>query len=238
MIYKTLSKAKNWVGNYRDRRFYESIYSRYSNYTMIKIHDYIANLRLADNHRGVKGCVVECGTWRGGMIAGIADMLGSSRSYFLFDSFEGLPEAVEIDGLAALAWQKDKDGPNYFDNCTASAETAAKAMSLSGAKQYQLIKGWFRNTLPSFVPPEPIALLRLDADWYDSTMACLENLHPHMAPDGIILVDDYYTWDGCSKAVHSFLAKEVSPARITQAHGVCVIKNFVPTRADSARDQP
>lgn len=44
---------------------------------------------------------MECGVWRGGMIASISEILGNNREYYLFDSFEGLPQAKEIDGIAA-----------------------------------------------------------------------------------------------------------------------------------------
>src|SRR5690348_7511798 len=77
------------------------IHAKYSDLTMIPASTYAKNLMIAENYiRSVPGCVVECGTWRGGMIAGIADVLGAERDYFLFDSFEGLPAAGEIDGTA------------------------------------------------------------------------------------------------------------------------------------------
>jgi O-methyltransferase len=65
--------------------------------------------------------------------------------------------------------------------------------------------------------------LRLDGDWYDSTLVVLESLFKHLAPDGIVIVDDYYAWDGCSRAVHDFLSRNSLTARITQEHGICVI---------------
>src|SRR6266700_461620 len=46
-----------------------------------------------------------------GMSAGLATVLGTDRQYLLFDSFEGLPAAKEIDGRAALSWQNEKQSP-------------------------------------------------------------------------------------------------------------------------------
>jgi hypothetical protein len=153
------------------------------------------------------------------MIAGIADVYGTERQYYLFDSFEGLPAPREIDGQTALDWaEKKEEAPNYYDNCRAEMEWAQKAMAIAKAKNTTLVKGWFNDTVPSFQPKEPIAILRLDGDWYDSTIVCLEHLFPHVAEGGLIILDDYYAWDGCAKALHDYLSKYKRPERITKAY--------------------
>lgn len=184
----------------------------------------MANLAIAERVRDVPGCVVECGVWRGGMIAGLADVLGPDRTYFLFDSFEGLPPARAIDGPAALAWQANTEGPWYFDNCRAEAAVAEQAMRRSAAKEFHLVKGWFDQTVPAFEPPAPIALLRLDADWYDSMIICLRSLHRFLAEQGVILIDDYHVWDGCTRAVHQFLAECERPYRVHHLDEVCYLR--------------
>ena len=190
---------------------------------MIPEGDYVSNLELVARYASTPGCVVECGTWRGGMIAGIAEVLGPSRRYYLFDSFEGLPPAREIDGPSALAWQADVDGPHYYANCRASEEDAMTAMALSGTPNYHIIKGWFAETLASGPPQELIAILRMDADWYDSTMCILEHLAPRMEAGGVIVVDDYFAWDGCARAVNEFAAKSNWRIRQLRSDGVCYI---------------
>ncbi|MCS7033458.1 MAG: TylF/MycF family methyltransferase [Phycisphaerae bacterium] len=193
---------------------YLPIYNRFRQYTMISRRVYVANLLAAAEVADIPGCIVECGVWRGGMMAGLASVLGPDRMYYLFDSFEGLPPAREIDGPRALRWQADKESDTYHNNCAAEQKHAEKAMRMSGARRFQCIKGWFENTLPAFTPEAPIALLRIDADWYDSVLCCLENLCRHLAPGGIVQIDDYYRWDGCARAVHKFLADQQSAARI------------------------
>lgn len=201
------------------------IYRKYREHTMIVEKTYIRNLVLASQQKEVEGCIVECGVWRGGMIAGIADVLGGERDYFLFDSFQGLPPAKPIDGKAAAAWQADKESPWYHDNCTAAISTAEKAMKMSSAQRVHIVPGWFEQTLPIFQAPQPIALLRLDGDWYDSTMCCLSNLHKQMAKNGIIILDDYYAWDGCSRAVHDFLSRQGLTWRVRQFdNDVCYVR--------------
>lgn len=187
-------------------RTLHQVYRKYADHTMIPAATYFRNLELARRIRDVEGCVVECGVWRGGMIAGIAEMLGSKREYYLFDSFEGLPPVKSIDGPALQAWQADVIGPSYHDNCKASASEAEAAMTKSPATCYSLIKGWFEDTVPTFGQNQRIALLRLDGDLYDSTMLCLRYLYPRVVDRGLIILDDYQPWDGCARAVHEFLA--------------------------------
>lgn len=184
------------------------------------------NLLLANTCQSIPGDIVECGTWKGGMIAGFAEVLGNSHHYHLFDSFEGLPGVQPIDGTAALSWQTDTEFPNYFNNCTANQSEAQEAMQKSGVSNIHIHKGWFQDTLPTFVPLQNgIALLHLDGDWYKSTMVCLENLFPFVLPNGIIIIDDYYTWEGCSKAVHVYLARHQLAARIHQfLNDICYLR--------------
>jgi hypothetical protein len=192
------------------------IQRRYQHFTMLKPLDVIANLHVAAKAASIPGCVVECGVWRGGMSAAMAEVLGQNRDYFLFDSFEGLPPAQAIDGSAALQWQSNTIGPSYFNNCSASEQDAKTAMQKSRAERYTIVKGWFDRTLPAFRPPCPIALIRLDGDWYDSTMACLTHLIPFLADNGVVIIDDYHTWDGCTRAVNEFIAATCPATRIRQ----------------------
>ena len=69
------------------------------------------------------------------------------RVHYLFDIFEGLPPAKEIDGEAALQRQRNVSGPKYYDNCRAERSFAEQAMAMSRAKQFHLIKGWFSDTV-------------------------------------------------------------------------------------------
>ena len=51
----------------------------------------------------------------------------------------------------------------------------------------------------------PIAVLRLDGDFYESTRFCLETLYDRVVPGGYVIIDDYGTFEGCRAAVHEFL---------------------------------
>jgi O-methyltransferase len=183
-------------------------------------------LHLCRTVRRVDGDIVECGVWRGGMSAAMAEVL-PSRTSVLFDSFEGLPDAQEIDGPSALAYQLDVTSPRYQNNCRASEEEACRTMTMAPNAEYRVFKGWFSETVPEYAAEEPkIAVLRVDGDWYDSISVCLDHLFSKVVPDGLVIVDDYGWWDGCTRAVHDYLSrtKATEPIRKTRTGVAYLIK--------------
>ena len=194
------------------------MFASYRNATMCTPEVFAMNIKLAEHVAMLPGHVVECGTWRGGMIAAIAETLGPERHYVLCDSFQGLPPAQRIDGPDALAWQQ-----NSRDNCRATADEARETMRFAGVTSYQVVEGWFHETLPR-LDAHPIALLRLDADWYESTLCCLENLWDRVVNGGIVVLDDYFVWDGCPRAVHEFLSHRSLAERVRQRGDVAYLE--------------
>ena len=181
---------------------------------MIPEAQFADNLWLCREGPLPPGCVIECGVWRGGMSAAMAEVLGPARQYYLFDSFEGLPPAdAAKDGARAVRQASSVDPARRL---VAEMRWAEQAMRLSGVPRYELVTGWFKDTLATFTPPEPVAVLRLDGDWYDSTMQCLTVLYPHVPRGGLVLIDDYYVWDGCARAVHEYLSQHPGQDRIQQ----------------------
>ena len=202
---------------------------KYRRFTMIAPRIFAENLLLAEKALAElpEGAVIECGTWKGGMAAALVEVGGENRRYYFFNSFEGLPPAETIDGPAAMAYQANPTSPTYFDNCRASIGDLKAALALTGCRRdiINIIPGFFEKSLINFEPPA-IALLRLDADWYSSTMLCLKKFWDHILPGGLILIDDYYMWDGCARAVHDFLASVQGAERIEQGRisGVAYIR--------------
>ena len=64
----------------------------------------------------------------------------------------------------------------------------------------------------------------MDADWYDSTTTILNAFFPLVNNDGVIIIDDYYAWEGCSKAVHDYSSQNKRKEKIRVQQGVCYIK--------------
>ena len=78
-----------------------------------------------------------------------------------------------------------------------------------------MVKGWFQDTLPKYKDKiGAIAVLRVDADWYESTKCCLENLYDNVVTGGYIFVDDYGFVTGCKKATDNFLTNKKLNAQL------------------------
>jgi O-methyltransferase len=197
---------------------------KFDTYTMIRTGTFIENLRLVKTTLKEKsldgGAIIECGTWKGGMAAALIEICGPNRPYYFFDSFAGLPPAEEIDGKLA---------PELNGALCASMADIKNAISLTGCPtdNVTIIPGFFQDSLPNFPSPS-IAVLRLDGDWYASTMICLKKFWDHVLPGGIIIIDDYYMWDGCSCAVHDFLSQIKAKERIdkTRFGGIAYIRRL------------
>lgn len=189
------------------------IYASVKDYTMCRPERFERFCQALLDTRDLPGAVVECGVWKGGMLCGGAKFAienNINRTYYAFDSFEGFPEPTEKD-IVAYTNEKALDMENWgMKRCPAKSETLAdvyNCMKLLNIPEETIVpvKGWFNDTVPTF--DKPIAILRLDGDWYESTKVCLEHLYPLVASGGIIILDDYGYWKGCKEATDEYLKK-------------------------------
>ncbi|MCP6726798.1 MAG: TylF/MycF family methyltransferase [Patescibacteria group bacterium] len=164
----------------------------------------------------LEGAFVECGVWKGGAVAVMAyvtEKAGSKRHTWLFDSFEGLPEPTIKDGERAQTYSAGNKSGTLVSvgRCVGPLEYAQELFFdvLHLPKEsIHMEKGWFQDTLQKAKSRVgSIAILRMDADWYESTKCILENLYDNVVPKGYIIIDDYNHWEGCKKAVDEFLLK-------------------------------
>jgi len=146
----------------------------------------------------VPGAVVECGVLDGGTAALMAfGTAKSGRNIHLFDSWEGLPEASEKDGDAKM-WAGDVVG---------SQRRVVSIFSILkiNSSRVTFHKGYFDQTF-SKAKIDQIALLHIDADFYNSVRLVLETWEPCVSPGGYIQIDDYSAFIGCKRAVDEYLA--------------------------------
>jgi O-methyltransferase len=147
----------------------------------------------------IPGDVVECGVYKGGTAAILARSATRSslpRTVWLFDIFKGMPPASPADGPEADSW---------VGNLVSSPTRVEKLLRRTGAdlSRVRIVPGLFQDTFPSVRIPQ-IALLNIDADWYESVKLCFDTFYDAVVPGGFISLDDYGVWPGCRRAVDEF----------------------------------
>jgi len=148
-------------------------------------------LRFALGEIKGPGLALEFGVATGTTLAIIADAVAGDRAVFGFDSFDGLPETWRTGFEAGeFAQQPPRDIPGAV-----------------------LVTGLFEDSLPAFLAEhdEPVAFLHVDADLYSSTKTVLDLLGARLAPDAVLLFDEFFNYPGWQrheyKAFCEFIAR-------------------------------
>lgn len=175
----------------------------------------LARLVTEIESSGREGAIVEAGTALGGSAIAMAAAKSASRPMYVYDVFATIPEPGGRDGgdvhrrYAEIVngGAKGLRGDTYYgyrDDLFGEVHAAFERLGVPVEEHHvRLVKGLFQDTIDL---DEPIALAHLDGDWYESTMVCLERLAPLLVPAGRIVLDDYFTWSGCRRAVDDYFA--------------------------------
>lgn len=152
------------------------------------------------------GDIVEVGVYKGGsMIAMMKAERDEKRTYWLYDTFEGMTEPSEFD--------KDYNGysaerlmsQNPDVKCEAPLADVKRAIEEHTKVPVNRIRYMVGDIRQARTFPDKIVILRLDTDFYDSTAFELEHFYPRVVAGGIVIIDDYGHWQGARKAVDEFL---------------------------------
>ena len=151
----------------------------------------------------LEGAVAECGLWRGFSSFLLCRSAQSVRpgfkgeNYHVFDSFQGLPEPGPEDEIPP----KKLDGVR--GKFTGRLEDVRRALSDFPLITYHA--GWIPDTFAGH-PERTYKFVHVDLDLYHPTRASFDYFYPRMAPQGILVCDDYASpgWPGAKKAVDDF----------------------------------
>jgi O-methyltransferase len=188
-------------------------------YSLVGVGGLEATYRLTRDavKQGLPGDFVELGVARGGCAAlmGSAIFDGADKEgsrLWLFDSFEGLPPPGELDYEESVTCETgDHIRPLDEGSCLGTLNEVEHLLFDTyrfPRERIALVKGWFEDTIPRVGKEiDGIAVLRIDADWYDSTKICLDHFYDKVTPGGAVIIDDYETCHGCKKALDTFLSE-------------------------------
>jgi hypothetical protein len=169
----------------------------------------------------IPGCIVETGSWRGGagmIIKAILKDRNADKNVYLFDTFKYFPKPTpksntqdeSIHSIVEL----------LFENMHSVAQVRSnfRRLGLLDSKVY-FIEGLFQDTIP-ITDVGAIAILRLDSDYYESTLFVLEHYYKNIVKGGFLIIDDYNNYMlGCKTAVHFFREKYQIKNEIIDTHG-------------------
>ena len=164
----------------------------------------------------VPGEIAELGVYRGAFAAELNRMFPERRLY-LFDTFEGFDAR---DMKTGRDGQRAKAG-DFSD--TSEALVLGKMIC---PEQVTLRKGYFPDSLCAEDMERSYALVSLDADLYQPTMAGLAYFYPRLSPGGYMILDDYNSpqFPGAGQAVREFCAREgLAVVPLCDIHGTAVL---------------
>lgn len=262
-LYWCYGLLRSQSSSVEDRRMRRDVFALMP-WTLVGVQGLEATYRIAVrlNQQDVAGAFVECGVARGGCAALLCRTLfqhpagtgiaAQARTVWLCDSFEGLPEPTPEDFTAQAPGIAPRKGSSKYGRRTGEHIRPLPAGSCRGeisevkhlllfaerspADRVRFVRGWFERTLAACsLEIGPIALLRIDADWYSSTKTCLESLYDHVVSGGAVIIDDYQSCHGCKRAVDEFLRRrQLQPVLTMDGRGGCW---FIKASPDSSINQ-
>ncbi|WP_084103593.1 TylF/MycF/NovP-related O-methyltransferase [Demequina sp. NBRC 110056] len=167
---------------------------------------------------GVPGAIAEFGVALGGVSIALASA-SPERALHGFDVFGMIPAPTERDGEhAQQRFEVIESGHSrgirggeyygYMDDVLGAvrASFARHGVDADGGR-VSLHQGLFEETWPRLADEiGPLALVHVDCDWHDPVAFVLEAVAPHVSPAGVIVVDDYVTYEGARDATDAFMA--------------------------------
>lgn len=110
-----------------------------------------------------------------------------------FDSFEGMPAAVERSDTNIITNSVEWIEGQFHGNYEELAEYCGKKY-----RNYEIHKGFFEDTITEKflerMTESPPILIWIDCDYYSSAKTVLERLIPHI-PSGCVIYFDEYEWN-------------------------------------------
>lgn len=180
---------------------------------IINLEECLQNL----NKNSVSGIFLEAGIALGGSAIIIASLMPENANFRGYDVFEMIPPPSDQDDQKSKArYEIIKNGQSkgirgkdiyygYIENLYEQVVKNFESLGLRvDEKKISLHKGLFENTM-YFTSTDSIAFAHIDCDWYEPVRLCLERIYPILAVQGYLVLDDYYDYGGCQKAVDEFL---------------------------------
>jgi hypothetical protein len=153
------------------------------------------------------GSVMEFGVYKGTSMVRLLTFrhlleTPESRAVVGFDAFGEFPVSGDEDDRAFIDSFQLAGGPGY------PQEEIEAYLDAKGFTNYELVAGDVTETLPRYLAERPatrVSLLHLDMDVYEPTRFVLEHLGPRLVRGAVVMIDDYTTVAGATRAADEFV---------------------------------
>lgn len=184
---------------------------------------FLARVEIFKNILPVHGNIVECGVLHGASLmtwaklSTIFEPVNHTRRIIGFDTFEGFQAFHEKDAGTPFKPGDLKGLP--MERVQAAIDTYDLNRPLAHIQKCELVKGDLKDTARAYVEANPymtVALLHLDVDLYEPTLAALEAFVPLMPKGAVIIFDEanYKNFPGESRALADYFPLGVRNLRL------------------------
>jgi len=164
--------------------------------TIVSPHRCYTLYQIAQHANAINGSFAQVGIYKGGSAKLISASKNPKKSFYLFDTFEGLPK-------------HDSKIDIYTEGKFADTSLEEVKELFKNDYNVQIHKGLFPTTGVNIPKDEKFAFVYLDVDLYKSNLEALEFFYSRMSTGGVIVFDDYgfNNCPGIEKSVYHFLQK-------------------------------
>ena len=174
-----------------------------------RIGKLLNHLEIYRKIKDLPGDVLEFGVYKGTSMVRLLSFRNLleneySRKIIGFDIFGKFPDELQL--------ASDRLFVKGFENAGGygiSKNEFEMHLNNKGFRNYSLVQGDIIKTIPEYLVKNPslkISILHIDVDVYEPTLFILENLWNKIVKGGILMLDDYGTVEGETKAVDEFFA--------------------------------
>jgi len=158
----------------------------------------------------IKGDISEAGIYMGGSAKLISEAKGN-KTLHLFDTFEGLPDLCP------------KDNPRQFHKGQYPSSLKNVKDYLKKYQDVHFYKGIFPLTTEP-IKNKRFSFVHLDLDLHEYTLEGLKFFYPRMNKGGIIMLHDYMSSLGVTRAVDEFFKDKPEPIIETSDSQCLIVK--------------
>jgi O-methyltransferase len=162
---------------------FQRLFKRVKRNTLIDVWRLYELWTLLGELGDVPGATIEVGVWRGGsgaLLASRCAMLGLPEKVYLCDTWQGVVKT----GPADIYYHDGK----HDDASRAVVQSLIRKLGLTNV---ELLQGIFPDQTAHLVPDQPLRLVHIDVDVYQSARDVFDWAWPRLSTGGVVAFDDY-----------------------------------------------